>query len=137
MPLTKGLPALSDLSEARFGDSEQTGNIMPEVYRAPEVVLGMPWSYPVDIWSFGMVVCILLSILDPSHASCFQDWLAEFRYQLWDLFEPNRLFSGRSQNGHYSEVHHLAQMVSILGPPPLDFLRRSEKSKRFWNVDGK
>lgn len=70
MPLTKGLPALSDLSEARFGDSELTDDIMPDVYRAPEVVLGMPWSYPVDIWSFGMVVSHLhinLAVLERSH----------------------------------------------------------------------
>ena len=56
MPLTKGVPCLSDLSEARFGKSEYTGGIMPDVYRAPEVILDMPWSYPVDIWNFGMVV---------------------------------------------------------------------------------
>ncbi|KAI9823354.1 MAG: hypothetical protein M1819_001362 [Sarea resinae] len=49
MPLSKGLPLLSDLSEARFGGSEHIDLIMPDVYRAPEVILGMPWSYPVDI----------------------------------------------------------------------------------------
>jgi len=56
MPLTKGYPSLSDLSEARFGNHENTDLIMPDVYRAPEVVLDMPWSYPVDIWALGMVV---------------------------------------------------------------------------------
>ena len=63
MPLTKGPPASSDLSEARFGGSEHTDNIMPDIYRAPEVVLGMPWSYPVDIWGFGMVVSHYLPVL--------------------------------------------------------------------------
>jgi len=58
MPLTKGIPCLSDLSEARMGKSEHTGDIMPDVYRAPEVILDMPWSYPVDIWSLGMVVSL-------------------------------------------------------------------------------
>lgn len=56
MPLTKGLPFLTDFSEARFGSSMHTGLIMPNVYRAPEVILGMEWSYPVDIWSFAMTV---------------------------------------------------------------------------------
>jgi serine/threonine-protein kinase SRPK3 len=56
MPLTKGLPSLTDFSEARFGNSMHTGLIMPNVYRAPEVILGMQWSYPVDIWSFAMTV---------------------------------------------------------------------------------
>ena len=28
-------------------------------------------------------------------------------------------------------------MVAILGPPPLDFLQRSEKSERFWDRYGR
>lgn len=57
MPLTKGAPLLCDLSEARFGDARNTDLVMPDVYRAPEVILGMPWSYPVDTWGFAMTVC--------------------------------------------------------------------------------
>lgn len=56
MPFSRGLPSLTDFSEARFGDSMHTDLIMPNVYRAPEVILGMEWSYPVDIWSFAMTV---------------------------------------------------------------------------------
>jgi len=56
MRLTKGAPKITDLSEGRFGDEENTGSIMPDVYRAPEVILGLPWGYPVDLWGFGMVV---------------------------------------------------------------------------------
>lgn len=64
MPLTKGPPLLCDLSEARFAASERQSNkalITPDLYRAPEVILGLPWSYEVDIWGFGMMVCLLLS----------------------------------------------------------------------------
>ncbi len=25
-------------------------------YRSPEVILGLPWSYPVDIWSFAIII---------------------------------------------------------------------------------
>lgn len=63
MPLTKGPPSLSDLSEARFGSAEYTGLIMPDVYRAPEVILSMEWSYSVDIWGFAMVVSFHMSCL--------------------------------------------------------------------------
>ena len=62
MPFSPGVPSLSDLSEARFGEAENTEDIMPDVYRAPEVVLGMPWAYPVDIWSLGMVVSLRLHL---------------------------------------------------------------------------
>lgn len=58
MRVTSGLVQISDLSEARFGDSENTDVVMPDVYRAPEVILGMNWSYPVDIWGLAMVVCL-------------------------------------------------------------------------------
>ncbi|RDL39107.1 uncharacterized protein BP5553_03447 [Venustampulla echinocandica] len=56
MPLSSRKPVLSDLSEARLGDFEQTDFIMPDLYRAPEVALGMQWSHPVDIWGLGMVI---------------------------------------------------------------------------------
>ncbi|KAI5193501.1 hypothetical protein E4T38_09947 [Aureobasidium subglaciale] len=111
MPLTKGLPSLTDLSEARFGNSLHTGLIMPNVYRAPEVILEMEWSYPVDIWSFGMT--------------------------LWDLFQPERLFSAKRGDDQYSESHHLAQMVAILGDPPPEFLAASKKTAKYWDQDGK
>lgn len=56
MPFTKGEPLLCDLSEARFDDPRNDDLIMPDVYRAPEVLLGMPWSYPIDVWGFAMTV---------------------------------------------------------------------------------
>lgn len=56
MPLTKGAPSLCDLSEARFGNTQNVDLVMPDVYRAPEVVLGMPWSYSIDLWGFAMTV---------------------------------------------------------------------------------
>ena len=60
MPLTKGAPSLCDLSEARFEESSNVDLVMPDVYRAPEVVLGMPWSYPIDLWGFAITVCTIL-----------------------------------------------------------------------------
>jgi serine/threonine protein kinase len=57
MPLSKGAPLLCDFSEARFETSSNVDLVMPDVYRAPEVVLGMPWSYPIDLWGFAMTVC--------------------------------------------------------------------------------
>lgn len=45
MLLTKGATKLSDFSEARFHSDQNTDRVMPDVFRAPEVVLGVPWSY--------------------------------------------------------------------------------------------
>ena len=51
-----GAPSLADLSEARFGDQVNTDLIMPDVYRAPEVILGASWDFKIDIWSLGVLV---------------------------------------------------------------------------------
>ncbi|KAI7549012.1 kinase-like protein [Hortaea werneckii] len=111
MPLSKGEPCITDLSEGRFGGQVHTDRVMPNVYRAPEVILGLPWGYEVDVWGFAMV--------------------------LWDLFQPKRLFNPQDSEGQYSETHHLAQMISLLGPPPLKFLRRcGEKADQYWDRNG-
>jgi serine/threonine-protein kinase SRPK3 len=56
MPLTIGLPILCDLGEARVGTQKHKGDIMPGIYRAPEVILGMDWDSKVDIWAIGVMV---------------------------------------------------------------------------------
>lgn len=68
LSLTFGPPVLCDLGEARLGDEEHQDDIMPDVYRAPEVILGMKWSYKVDIWNVAMVV------RSSSLTSSFQHW---------------------------------------------------------------
>ncbi|PPJ57481.1 hypothetical protein CBER1_04388 [Cercospora berteroae] len=114
MPLTKGPPLLCVLSEARFAASEPQLNqdlIMPDLYRASEVILGMPWSNGVDVWGVGMM--------------------------LWDLLERKRLFAAaKGPDGKYSEVHHLAQMIAIMGVPPIDLWRRSERSAMYFDENG-
>lgn len=57
LPKTFGPPVLCDFGAARFGDEVNNDDIQPEVYRALEVILEMNWSYPVDIWNVGVMVC--------------------------------------------------------------------------------
>lgn len=56
MPVCASLPVLSDLGEARVGEQKHRGDIMPGIYRAPEVILDMEWDCKVDIWSVGTMV---------------------------------------------------------------------------------
>lgn len=35
------------------------------------------------------------------------------------------------------DQQHLAEMVSLMGPPPRNFLERSEKCRKYWDDDGK
>ena len=37
----------------RIQGGDSSDNIQPEIYRAPEILLDMDWSYSVDIWNIG------------------------------------------------------------------------------------
>lgn len=57
--------------------------------------------------------------------------------KLWDLFQPKRLFLAQGAHGQYSEAHHLAEMITVVGPPPLEFLRRrGETANQYWDQNG-
>jgi serine/threonine protein kinase len=51
-------PIIADFGHARMGEPGQKyrGRIMPDFYRAPEVILGMEWDSKVDMWSVGSMV---------------------------------------------------------------------------------
>ena len=51
-----GYPVLCDFSEARIGQRHSYEEILPEVYKAPEILLQTQWSSPVDIWCVACMV---------------------------------------------------------------------------------
>ncbi|KAM3522144.1 hypothetical protein NHJ13051_005841 [Beauveria bassiana] len=53
---------------------------------------------------------------------------------VWDLFEGGRLFRA-VKDGHLNDEQHLAEMVSLLGPPPKAFLQRSSKCRQYWDSE--
>ncbi|GAB7354871.1 hypothetical protein MBLNU459_g5514t3 [Dothideomycetes sp. NU459] len=108
---TEGEPVLADLGEARICRNKQTDLIMPDVYRAPEVMLGMEWDEKVDLWGLGQ--------------------------SIWTLFEDGHLFARRDSHDEL-EVHgRLADMTALLGPPPRAFLQRSPHTLKYWDSHGK
>ncbi|PKI83788.1 Kns1p [Malassezia vespertilionis] len=48
---------LIDFGSATFNDEYHSGVVSTRHYRAPEIILGMGWSFPCDAWSLG---CILI-----------------------------------------------------------------------------
>lgn len=56
MPKEVGAPVLCDFGSAVLGDQHQTIFIQSKIYRAPEVILGVPWTYSADIWNVGCMV---------------------------------------------------------------------------------
>ena len=48
---------LADFGSASFdGDNAITPYLVSRFYRAPEIMLGLPYSYPLDMWSLGCVL---------------------------------------------------------------------------------
>jgi len=50
---------LIDFGSTTFEDQDHTSVVSTRHYRAPEVILGLGWNYPCDIWSVG---CILVEL---------------------------------------------------------------------------
>ncbi|OQD71476.1 hypothetical protein PENPOL_c001G09681 [Penicillium polonicum] len=111
LPQRFGRAVLSDFSSAVRGDEKRNHDAQPTIYRSPEVMLKAEWSYPVDIWNVGAMI--------------------------WDLFEGKHMFIGIEPGGKgYSTRMHLAEVISILGSPPSDLLKRGERSHEFFTKDG-
>ncbi|CRG88050.1 hypothetical protein PISL3812_05076 [Talaromyces islandicus] len=109
-PLSNGLPLLSDFGEARFGGKENNEDIMPNVYRAPEVILKMKWDHTVDIWSVAMLA--------------------------WDIVSPRTLFNGKNSDGIFDDRVHVAELIALLGPPPAQFREMGKLTSVFWDEAG-
>ena len=56
IPGKLGAPVLFDFGSAMLGDIEHLEDVQPDIYRAPEVILEVPWSYSIDIWNVGCMV---------------------------------------------------------------------------------
>ncbi|KAL2260189.1 hypothetical protein VTK26DRAFT_5885 [Humicola hyalothermophila] len=108
LPEDFGRIILSDFGCAVRGDLKRNHDAQPNVYRAPEVMLQAAWSYPIDIWNVGAMI--------------------------WNVFEGGHLFHAQDPvplEG-YTTRAHLAEVVGLLGPPPLGLLERGVRSKEFF-----
>ena len=58
MPKEWGMraPILCDFGGALPGHMKYMGDVQPRRYRAPEVMLGIPWGYGIDIWGAACMV---------------------------------------------------------------------------------
>lgn len=64
MPTTFKSPVITDFGHARLGDPGQkhSGDVMPGVFRAPEVIAEMEWDGQIDIWSVGVMVSFTIAL---------------------------------------------------------------------------
>ncbi|EPY54195.1 CMGC/CLK protein kinase Lkh1 [Schizosaccharomyces cryophilus OY26] len=52
---------LIDFGSATFEDEYHSSVVSTRHYRAPEIILGVGWSYPCDIWSLGCIIVELFT----------------------------------------------------------------------------
>ena len=57
IPDEPGGPVLTDFGDAQVGERPFAVEVMPDLYRAPEIVLGIAWGEKIDIWALGLMVC--------------------------------------------------------------------------------
>ncbi|KAG8765913.1 hypothetical protein FRC12_007194, partial [Ceratobasidium sp. 428] len=108
-----GFPKLADFAWVEPGASGTLNhNIQHPLYRSPEVLLQAGWTYSIDVWNMGVLI--------------------------WDMMEGKPLFEGLdpTRQNEYGKPSHLAQMIALLGPPPMDLLSRGEKTSEYFNPDG-
>ncbi|KAF5871340.1 putative protein kinase domain-containing protein [Botrytis fragariae] len=56
---------------------------------------------------------------------------------IWDLSEGRHMFHGEDSDGKgYSTRAHLAEIIGMLGPPPMDFLERGIRTPEFFDKQG-
>ncbi|KAL4860462.1 hypothetical protein BDV12DRAFT_107150 [Aspergillus spectabilis] len=111
MPRVWGAPVLCDFGSAIPGGIEHLEDIQPNIYRAPEVILEVPWTYSVDIWNVGCMI--------------------------WNIFEGESLFTGCDPEYQtYRSRAHLAEIIRLLGPPPPSLLARGKLRHKFFSDDG-
>ena len=60
------------------------------------------------------------------------------RGKIWDLFEGRHLFGDIFDGkGGHDPFRHVALMAAVAGPPPGEFVRRSETTGQCFGPDGK
>ncbi|KAM5438051.1 hypothetical protein McanMca71_000516 [Microsporum canis] len=107
-----GLPVLVDFGQMRLAEGQTNQDWwMSDLYRAPEVILGLPWEYPVDVWSIGVMTL--------------------------ELMEGKNLFDPIDRvNNQYVLPLALAQYIGYLGPPPLEMIRKSPLFSTYFDEQG-
>ncbi|KAL1880227.1 hypothetical protein VTK73DRAFT_6055 [Phialemonium thermophilum] len=106
LQISGGEPVLCDFGEARFGQASYDEHALPDLYRAPEILLGIEWTEKIDIWTLGLV--------------------------MWTMVEGTNLFTDNKGGRWKSALPHMARMISLLGPPPQDLLDGAPDTKKYF-----
>ena len=57
--------------------------------------------------------------------------------EMWDLLENEPLFRAQNSASRHDPQAHLAEMMTILGPPPKELLNEGRKTSSHFDANGK
>ncbi|GKB03878.1 serine/threonine-protein kinase AFC3 isoform X1, partial [Tanacetum coccineum] len=97
---------LIDFGSTAYDNQNHSSIVSTRHYRAPEVILGLGWSYPCDMWSVGCILVELCSVCS-----------------LFFFF----LFQGEALFQTHENLEHLAMMERVLGPLPEHMVRKANR----------
>ena len=75
-----------DFGSATFDDQYHSSIVSTRHYRAPEVILGLGWTFPCDIWSVG---CILAELLYRKPLFPGKDYIHQLKLIIKTLGSPS------------------------------------------------
>lgn len=99
---------LADFGNSCWTYKQFSGEVQTRQYRCPEVILGEPYSTPIDIWSCACMIFELITgqfLFDPKKGDDYsrdEDHLALMSELLGDLPESMRLGNGQYRSHFYT-----------------------------------
>ncbi|KAF2369162.1 Protein kinase domain [Trinorchestia longiramus] len=120
--------------------------IQSRFYRSPEVILGLPYGLPIDVWSLGELLgCgVWVSCWDVQEVWSLGELLGcEVWVSCWDVQEVwslgcilAELYTGYPLFPGENEVEQLACVMEVLGPPPQSLLLNASRRRLFFDSKG-
>lgn len=123
-----------DFGAATYDNEKKSSVVNTRQYRAPEVILGVGWSMPSDLWSLGKFVIHHHGVYVRSESSNGAPaWLIIFLLKyttplpvgciLVELFQGELLFAT------HDNIEHLALIEQVVGPFPRRMIKRAKNTE--------
>ena len=93
----------------------------PDHYRPPEATLGYGWHHSSDIWMLGVLVSPL------SFESNKRKFELRSTCTGMRLHRMHGTVRALHHNDTYCALHHLAEMIALLDPPPEELIATSDR----------
>jgi serine/threonine-protein kinase SRPK3 len=110
LAFASGRVKIVDFGNACWEDKHFTDDIQTRQYRAPEVILGAGYNSKADVWS---LACLI-----------------------FELATGDFLFDPHSGKDYDRDEDHLALMMELLGPLPIDLINKGMFAAEFYNKKG-